>query len=235
MLGVQFCSEILFARTRFSLQNFDKIDMPTGVSSQQFLAVDTIRENIIVMKGGGLRVVLMCSSLNFALKSADEQDAIVYQFQNMLNSLDFPVQFVVHSRRLNIEPYLDELGERQKAEENELLKLQIAEYLEFVRSFVEMTNIMSKTFYVVVSYTPAIITTGFLGGVLSALGMKKEKEEGDADTFEEYKSQLWQRVDTVVTGLSRLGIRSAPLNTEELIELFYGLYNPTEFEQVAKT
>lgn len=209
--------------------------MPSSVSSQQFLAIDTIRENVIVLKDGGFRVVLMCSSLNFALKSTEEQDAIVFQFQNMLNSLDFPVQFLIHSRRLNIEPYLDELQERQKTEENELLKLQITEYLEFVRTFVEMTNIMSKTFYVAIPYTPAITATGFFGNIFSTLGLKKEESKERIDTFEEYKSQLWQRVDTVVTGLLRLGIRSAPLNTEELIELFYGLYNPTEFEQAAKT
>lgn len=209
--------------------------MPTGISSQQFLAIDTVRENVIVLKDGGFRVVLMCSSLNFALKSTEEQDAIIYQFQNVLNSLDFPIQFIIHSRRLNIEPYLEELRERQKAEENELLKLQITEYLEFVRTFVEMTNIMSKTFYVTVSYTPPIVQSGFFSGILLTLGLRKRGERESADVFEEYKNQLWQRVDTVAAGLSRLGIRSAPLNTEELIELFYGLYNPTEFEQAAKT
>lgn len=209
--------------------------MPTGASAQQFLAIDAIREDIIVLKEGGLRVVLMCSSLNFALKSSDEQDAIVYQYQNFLNSLDFPVQFVTHSRRLNIQPYLEMLRERQKEEDNDLLKTQITEYIEFIKTFVDITNIMSKTFYVAVPFTPALLeTSGALGRVRSLLGISK-KETNSTDSFEEHKNQLWQRAETVVAGLERFGVRSAPLNTEELIELFYGLYNPTEFEQVTKT
>lgn len=209
--------------------------MPSSASAQQFLALDTIKEDVIVLKDGGLRVVLMCSSLNFALKSGDEQDATIYQYQNFLNSLDFPVQFVIHSRRLNIQPYLESLRERQKEEDNDLLKTQITEYIEFVKTFVDITSIMSKTFYAVVPFTPAIIEqSGFIRETLSSLGLAK-KEVKAGDQFEERKNQLWQRVETVVAGLSRFGIRSAPLNTEELIELFYGLYNPTEFEQVAKT
>lgn len=206
--------------------------MPTGASAQQFLAVDTIREDALVLKDGGFRVVLMCSSLNFALKSADEQDAIIFQYQNMLNSLDFPLQFVVHSRRLNIAPYLESLNDRHKEEENELLKIQIAEYAEFIKTFTEATNIMSKTFYAVVPFTPpAFEKEGIIGGIFSTLGLKKDKG-GKGGSFAEYKNQLWQRVETVVAGLQGLGIRAVPLNTEELIELFYGLYNPTEFERV---
>lgn len=208
--------------------------MPSSKPAQQFLAIDTIREDIIILKDGALRVVLMCSSLNFALKSADEQDAIIFQYQNFLNSLDFPIQIVAHSRRLNIVPYLESLRERQKDEDNELLKIQINEYLEFVKTFVEMTNIMAKTFYVVVPFTPAIIErSGFFKTIFSTLGIRKKSTTLDANTFEEYKTQLWQRVDTVMEGLQRTGVRSTPLNTEELIELFYGLYNPTEFERVA--
>lgn len=208
--------------------------MPTtAAAAQSFLDIETIREDTIVLREGGLRVVLMCSSLNFALKSSDEQDAIIFAYQNFLNSLDFPLQFVVHSRRLNIAPYLETLKARHKEETNELLKIQIAEYVEFIRTFTEMTNIMSKTFYVVVPYTPPVLKAqGGVKGLISALNLKKRGGERlAADAFEEYKNQLWQRVDTVVGGLASIGIRTAPLNTEELIELFYGLYNPTEFEK----
>ncbi len=209
--------------------------MPTGTPAQQFLAIDTIREDVVALKSGGFRVVLMCSSLNFALKSADEQDAIIFQYQNFLNSLDFPVQFSVHSRRLNIAPYLESLKERHKDEDNELLKIQIAEYIEFIKTFVDMTHIMSKTFYAVVPFTPAFLEKGggLLSGILSTFGLGKGGIPNSKDAFEESKNQLWQRVDTVVSGLQRFGIRSTPLNTEELIELFYGLYNPTEFEKAA--
>lgn len=209
--------------------------MPTGISAQQFLAIDTIREDVVLLKDGGLRVILMCSSLNFALKSEDEQDAIIFQYQNFLNSLDFNLQFVIHSRRLNIVPYLEALHERQKEEDNELLKIQIAEYRDFIKTFVDMTNIMSKTFYVVIPFTPPILEqAGLLRDIASSLGLIKEKSVIANGSFAEYKNQLWQRVDTVIAGLQRFGVRSVSLNTEELIELFYGLYNPTEFERVAQ-
>lgn len=207
----------------------------TAAAAQQFLDIETIREDTVVLREGGLRVVLMCSSLNFALKSADEQDAIIFGYQNFLNSLDFPVEFIVQSRRLNISPYLESLHARQKEEDNALLKIQISEYIEFVKTFTDMANIMSKTFYAVVPYTPPILTQkgGVIGSFISSLGLGGKKETGASkgDAFEEYKNQLWQRVDAVAGGLGRIGIRTAPLNTEELIELFYGLYNPTEFEK----
>ena len=207
--------------------------MADGTAAQQFLSIDTIREDVVLLKEGGLRVILMCSSLNFALKSTDEQDAIIFQYQNFLNSLDFALQFVIHSRKLNISPYLESLRARQKEEDNELLKIQINEYIEFIQSFVDMTNIMSKTFYVIVPFTPSALDQkgGLMKTVKSILSLKAPKAGDDASSFEEQKNQLWQRVDAVVAGLRRFGVRSTPLNTEELIELFYGLYNPTEFEK----
>lgn len=212
--------------------------MATAAPAQQFLAIDTIREDVAVLKDGGLRVVLMCSSFNFALKSTDEQDAVIYQYQNFLNSLDFPLQIVIQSRKLNIAPYLETLKGRQKEETNELLKVQIGEYTEFIKTFVGMTNIMSKTFYVAVPFTPTIIEKkGMFDSLKETLGLGGSKESRKAaadDAFEEKKNQLWQRVDTVVAGLQRIGVRAAPLNTEELIELFYGLYNPSEFEKEAQ-
>lgn len=205
--------------------------MPSGNSAQQFLAVETIRDNTVILKNGGLRVILMCSSINFALKAAEEQDAITFQYQNFLNSLDFSLQLLIHSRRFNIAPYLESLKERQAEESNELLKIQITEYMEFIRTFVNMTNIMSKTFYAIVPFDEAIIEKGgVLNKITSALGMKSGTQAGDP--FEVKKTQAWQRVDTVIEGLRRFGVRAAPLETEELIELFYGLYNPTEFEKV---
>lgn len=210
--------------------------MPVGASAQQLLTIDTIKDGVVLMKDGGFRVILMCSSINFALKSTDEQDAITYQYQNFLNSLDFPVQFVIHSRKLNISPYLETLKTRQKEESNELLKIQINEYVEFIQTFVDLTNIMTKTFYVVVPFTPTILEQkGILRQIAAALGIGKKEVRKSFGSFEEYKNQLWQRVDSVVGGLGRFSVRAAPLETEELVELFYGLYNPTEFEKAITT
>lgn len=207
--------------------------MVTANPAQQFLAIDQIREDVVTLKEGGYRVILMCSSVNFALKSPDEQDALIFQYQNFLNALDFSIEIIIHSRRLNIAPYLETIKQRQKEETNELLRVQIAEYTEFIKNFVELTNIMSKTFYVTIPFDPPIIAQrGTVGKIISAIGLGGKQNNAQETAFEEYKNQVWQRVDTVAAGLQRTGIRAVPLNTEELIELFYGLYNPTEFEKV---
>jgi hypothetical protein len=203
----------------------------SALSSQKFLTIDSIRDGIVVLKNGGLRAVLMVSSVNFDLKSADEQDATIYQYQNVLNSLDFSVQFVVQSRKLNILPYLSILQERQKAEQNDLVKIQIAEYTDFIKSLVELSNIVSKTFYVIIPFAPSGLESsrGFLSGFSSLFSAKKESAKIESEKeFTEHKTQLIQRVDTIAGGLQRIGVRSVQLNTEELIELYYGLYNPVD-------
>jgi len=211
-----------------------------ALAAQEFLSIESIRDGIVVLKGGqGLRAVLMVSSLNFALKSEEEQDALTFQYENFLNSLDFPLQFAVHSRRLNIQPYLGTLEAREHEETNELLKVQIGEYIEFVRTFVELSNVVSKTFYAVIPLQPSIAEQkagGLLGGLAARFGGAAKPAAADADEqFSQFKDQLLQRVDAVALGLRRMGLRAAQLNTEELIELFYGLYNPTESQKMQAT
>lgn len=206
-----------------------------SAAAQEFLPIDSVRDGVVVLKGGqGLRAVLMVSALNFALKSEEEQDALVFQYENFLNSLDFPLQFVVQSRRLNIRPYLDVLAARQKEEGNELLKVQIGEYAEFVKSFVEMTSIVTKTFLAVVPFMPSVAERqrGLMQSLTSIFGTKKAGPKESDGEFGQWKMQLQQRIDAVSVALRRLGLRVAQLNTEELIELFYGLYNPVESQRV---
>jgi len=200
-------------------------------ASQEIIPVEEIRNGILILQDGTLRVVLMASSLNFALKSTEEQDAIILQYQNFLNSLDFSIQFFIQSRKLNISPYLETLRERKKLEINELLKIQISEYISFVKDFVENSNVVSKTFYVVVSFVPSITLDSHVGGVKGMVGSffgKPSREGGffDAAKFEEYRLQILQRAGVVIDGLARTGVRAVPLNTEELIELYYEMYNP---------
>ncbi|MBI2053028.1 MAG: hypothetical protein HYT34_02160 [Candidatus Ryanbacteria bacterium] len=200
-------------------------------ASQEIIPIEEIRNGIVVLKDGSLRMVLMASSLNFALKSSEEQDAIIMQYQNFLNSLDFAVQFFIQSRKLNIEPYLDTLRARKKAETSELLHIQISEYITFVKEFVEGSNIVSKTFYIVVPFSPLTLDVqqGGVKGIFGSFtGKRRQSRESffDPAKFEEYRLQLAQRADVVVSGLARTGVRTVPLTTEELIELYYGLYNP---------
>ncbi|HBB56706.1 TPA: hypothetical protein DEW47_03450 [Patescibacteria group bacterium] len=198
-------------------------------STQEFVPIKEIRDGVIILKDNSLRMILMASTLNFALKSEEEQSAIVLQYQNFLNSLDFPVQFFIQSRKLDIGPYLAILSEAEKSHDNELLRIQTKEYAEFVKNFVQVTNVMSKTFYITVPYTNVSIEVkkGSFGKLFG--GIAGDGKSGSmGEKFEQYKIQLQQRSDVVQQGLARAGIRVAPLNTEELIELFYELYNPGE-------
>ena len=192
-------------------------------STQQFLEIDQIKEGVVVLRNKSLRGVVMVSSLNFALKSDDEQSAIVYQFQNFLNSLDFPLEITVQSRTLNITGYLDKLKELEKAQENELLKIQTAEYQKFIKELIVGGQILSKNFFVVVPFT-LIEIPGFKGA------QKQKNEAPTEDQFQRAKSQLWQRMEFVALGLRRCGLQCVLLNTPELIELFWSLYHPEESE-----
>ncbi len=209
-------------------------------ASQDFVQIKEIRDGIVILKDGGLRAVLMASSINFALKSEDNQQAIISQFQNFLNSLDFSVQIVVQSRRFDIKPYITLLEERVKGQKNELLKLQTREYIGFVKKFTEGTNIMNKIFFIVVSYSGAIVQMSAGAGGISMKIKEGFGGKGSASTsahekgFEENRTQLEQRVSVVEQGLVRTGIRVAQLGTEEVVDVFYQLFNPGENEKTVQ-
>lgn len=206
-------------------------------SAQAFVPVKEIRNGIAVLKDGSLRAVLLASSLNFALKSEDEQSAIILQFQNLINSVEFPIQIFIQSRELDIRPYLALLEAQLKEQTIDLIKVQTHEYIDFIKGFTENVNIMSKSFFIVVPYSPAVIkTSGGIGGVVGGLMnvTKKKDAKAQLDVFEEGRSQLEQRVSVVSQGLSRTGIRVAQLGTEELVELYYKLFNPGDSEKPIK-
>lgn len=196
--------------------------------TQRFLEIDQIKEGVVILRNKALRGIIMVSSLNFALKSEEEQNAITYQFQNFLNSLDFSLEIVLQSRRLNITGYLDKLKELEAKEKNELLKLQIIEYQRFIAELISGGAIMSKNFFAVVPFS--LIE---LPRLLAGEDSEKRKKAGLSVTeerFQRAKTQLWQRMEFVALGLRRCGLRCIPLNTSELIELFWGLYHPEELE-----
>ena len=204
-------------------------------ATQDFVPIQEVRDGVVVLKDGSLRSVLLASSLNFSLKSDDERNAILFQFQDFLNSLDFPIQIFIQSRRLDIRPYIALLEERYKEQTNDLMKIQTQEYIGFIKNFTESTNIMTKSFFVVVPYTPAIIQEGTLSRFNPM--SKKDKNEETKQTeenFEENRTQLEQRVGVVEQGLVRSGVRVVLLGTEEVIELFYKIFNPGETEKPIK-
>lgn len=200
--------------------------------TQDFVPIQEVRDGIVVLKDGGLRALVLANSVNLSLKSADEQKATIYQFQSFLNTLDFPVQIVVQSRKLDIRPYLLLLENRMKVQTEPLIKIQTKEYMEFIRNFTETVNIMTKNFFIVVPYSSNQFKNssgGIFGNLFSKKSDAMEKEAMKAD-FEEKRSQLDQRVSVIEQGLARCGIKSVELGTEEIVEVFYKVFNPGELE-----
>ena len=203
-------------------------------ATQQFLEVQDIREGILILKNNSIRGILMVSSINFALKSEEEQTAIVYAFQNFLNSLDFFIQIVIQSRNINITPYLDTLKDLEEKQTNELLRKQTASYREFIKNMVVGDTVMTKNFYVVIPYN--------LMEVFGAKGIAKQfnifskgsaSQQGQPikdEEFQRCKTQLWQRMEYLAMGLRRCGLEAVPLTTPELIELFWSIHHPDQAE-----
>jgi hypothetical protein len=209
-------------------------------AAQEFVPIKEVRNGIIVLKDGGLRAILIASSINLSLKSSDEQVAIINQFQSFLNGLDFSTQIVIQSRRLNIRPYLLMLENRLKEQTEPLLKIQTKEYIDFIRSFTDEVNIMTKTFFVVVPYSASLIRSksGIVDSLIGGGAPKKQIEDTkkamDLASFEEKRSQLEQRTNVIISGLSGIGIRSSQLKTDEVVELFYKTFNPGDISQGIK-
>ena len=210
--------------------------MPTTKASQAFVPVKEVRNGVIILKDGGYRGILMCSSINFALKSEDEQRGIIGGFQTFLNTLDFSTEIIVHSRKMDIRPYLALLEERMEAQSTELMRIQLREYIQFIKNFVEGTDIMTKTFYVAVPFSPAPVSE--VANALPFLPKKKGAAQAagnDSDAaFMEYKVQLEQRMSLVSSALAASGVRAVPLGTEEIIELLYRSLNPGELQSAIR-
>lgn len=200
-----------------------------AVSTQRYVQFAGTHDDTLILKNGGLRAVLEVSSINFNLKSEDEQNAIIRSYQGFLNSLNFPVQVLVRSRKLDIDHYLDDLQLRKKKLHNELLKRQMEEYIEYVQKLVEYTDIMEKRFFVVVPMNPPRAEKkGTFGSFMQYISpddkvveiIKRKKE------FKNLKKDLDTRVNIVKTALENCSLNVTQLNTEKIIQIFYQAYNP---------
>ncbi len=198
---------------------------------QNIISIDQIKNDSVVLKGGGLRKILLVSGIDFELKSDEERDVIVFGYQEFLNSLNFSLQVVIHSRKMNIDGYLKEIDALKGGEVSSLLKNMIDDYRDFVASFVSKNPIMSKTFFVAVPYDPIKIPEAGLAATKKIFGLFGKKKgfggslADNQSKIEEGLRQLDLRVDQVVSGLNRIGLRAVPLTEPELVELFYNFYN----------
>ena len=202
-----------------------------SASTQRYIDIAQIQDDVVVMKDGTMRAVILTSSLNFSLKSEQEQNATVGSYIQFLNSLKFPIQIVIQSRKLNIENYLASLDQKYREQTNELLKLQIADYRNFVAELIELGEIMSKRFYVVVPYAPGSDTQRSFMDRFQALFIPATRVTLQRSRFLERRKQLMQRVDLILGGLQGMGLNSVVLKTQNLIELYYESYNPDISEQ----
>ncbi len=213
-------------------QKKDKITKRTSLpSTQQYLNILEIRDNTVILKDGTLRGVVLVSSINFALKSEDEQNAVIQGYIQFLNTLDFPLQILIQSRKLNIDDYLERLKTIEKEQTNELLKVQTREYRQYIAELVSLADIMSKRFYIVIPYaTGSIGSRGFISRFKEALSpttvinIKQKK-------FDKNRVELWKRMEYIIDGLSSIGLKAVALDTQGLIELYYNTYNPCTYDQ----
>jgi len=201
--------------------------MPTQ-STKNLVDIADIVDNIVILKNGSLRTVIEVSSINFELRSEGEQVAILQNFQRFLNSTDFPLQIVVNSRKLDIEDYVKLIDKSTESLTSELLKIQAAEYSKFIKELADLSNIMSKKFYIVVPFyvfeTPS--KTGLVDSIKSILKPSGVAKQIKPEQLETYRNQLMQRVELVFDGLVGLGLKTRLLEGPELMNLYYGLYNP---------
>jgi len=190
-----------------------------------------IKDGVVLMKDKSLRGVLMVSSVNFALKSTEEQDAITYRYQEFLNSLDFPIQILIINRRFDISGYLGMLEQKRIEQENELLRIQTSEYIEFIRGLTGLVNVMSVFFYIVVPYAQSAEKKITNPKEKITQLFKKGDKQVQHQTYEQMRAGLWQRMEYISTGLAAIGLKSVVLNNDELLELFYKMYNPEAKEK----
>lgn len=194
-------------------------------ATQSFLNFSEFKSDTVLMDNGNYLGVVAVSSTNFSLKNQDEQNAMIIGYQGFLNSLDFEIQVLMQSRSMDVSSYLEDMRKKMEQQSNELLRVQTGEYIEFISKLIENASIMSKSFYVIIAYNGALVTkSGGVGGFLKPKSTSQAAAQ-NAELFQENKLKLDQRVNTVISGLSGLGLRSARLTTEELIELFYNSYN----------
>lgn len=203
----------------------------TAEPTQKFLHIAEVRDDLVVLNDGSVRGVILVSSVNFDLKSEDEQKAIIGNYVNFLNSIDYPLQIVIQSRPLDIDDYLDRLKKVEREQTNELLRMQTADYREFVKELLTLERIMSKKFYVVVPYSAVNDKKRSFLSRFSSVFSAARVVSLSRKRFDEFSDQLDKRCNFIISGLASLGLRSQRLSTQALIELYYNSYNPDLYQR----
>lgn len=204
-------------------------------STQRYLPFSGIRENIILMKDDSTRIVLRCSAINFLLKNSDEQDSIIVSFQRFLNSIDFPIQILVRSKKLDIESYIAKLNNRAVKQTNTLLQNQTYEYIAYLKKLIEVAQIMKKEFYIILPHdferNNSVKDDSILGvfnNFWESINQSQtaSKIKAQLQVFAKHQKELWKRVNAVKTWLENMWIKAEPLTKQELVAFLTDYYNP---------
>ncbi len=202
-------------------------------STQNMLEIAEIRDGVVIMNDGSFRSVIMVKSINFDLMSPQEQEAVEYAYQGFLNSLDFPIQISIRTQRVDMQPYIDKLDKIRTEHDNMLLAMLMDDYINFIDNLSAQTNIMDKKFYVIIPFFPTIDevhlasqSKNFITGVIDLFRKPEHHIVVNEANLETAKTELRNRVQSVLGGLTQAGIQGLPLDTQELIELYYDTYNP---------
>lgn len=200
-------------------------------STLNFVEIAEIRDSTLVLRDGQMRAILGVSSANFALKSGEEQQLIINSYQRILNSLEYPIQILVQSRQLNLDPYIEKLKQLEEKQENDLLRVKMQEYIEYIKQMIREVNIIKKDFYIIVGYEPISLKTSFFGSFMRIINPTKIIRQKQED-FLRNKKMLMSRADQITSLFSNLDLKIHLLNTEQLIALAYNSYNPDTLESV---
>ncbi len=197
-----------------------------SIPTQDIIDIAGIKDGIVILRDGGYRIIMSVSTVNFALKSEQEQNSLIFQYQSFLNSLHFPIEIVMRSKRLDLTPYLQKISVLINKQDNELLRIQTEDYVDFVSKLISLANIMKKTFFVAIPFQPLSLQKASLADKF----FNRPKSSGilrvSEDEFKKNSEELRQRANIAATGLGAMGLHCSQLNTEEIIELFYQVYNP---------
>ncbi|MCX6812393.1 MAG: hypothetical protein NTW79_02115 [Candidatus Berkelbacteria bacterium] len=197
-----------------------------AASTQETLEVAGVENNIVILKDGSYRLILEVTAINFGLKSEREQNSIIFQFQGFLNSLHFPIEIVIQSRKLDLTPYMTKLRGHADEQTNELLKIQTLDYIDFVSELINMANIMRKKFFVIIGWQNIELRKLGLVDKLLNRGNSVSLLKISQSEFKSHSDELREHANVIASGLGSIGLHCKQLTTKELIELFYNFYNP---------
>ena len=196
---------------------------PSKMSTQDHLDIIDIKDDLVVLKNGKVSLVIETSSLNFDLLDSREQDSKIYTFASFLNAIKFPIQIQIKTQRTDVAKYLKLLDSYKKKVTSEAISKQVDIYQEFINNLTESTQILDKRFYTII---PSVNTPAVETNFLQTLFGKAPKITNVSRIVEKAKEELYPKRDAIIKQFANLGVVAKQLTNDELIKLYYSVYEP---------